>query len=184
MLGFSISAKPINELLDPLEDEIDYKIIDLNPEEQKGQEIKIAVVIREVRNILTKKNNSEMAFVKAEDTTGSIDMVIFPKLYQDVKNLLLDGKVVVVTGKVDQREDEISFLVEKMVEHKFDPSHQVTIPAGTKQEKLLKLKELFDKNAGDDLVSLYFEVDQRKILAKQKVKWSGGLEIEIGGILN
>jgi len=183
LLGFSISAKPINELLDPMDSEITCKIMDIDPEELKGTEVKIAVVIREARVILTKKNNSEMAFVKAEDTTGSVDMVVFPKLYQDVKNLLLDGKVVLVTGKVDLREDEISFIVEKMEERKHDPSHQITIPAGTPQVKLLKLKELFDSNTGDDQISLYFEADQRKILAKQKVVWSEELEKEIVEIL-
>ncbi len=183
LLGFSISAKPINELLDPLEDEITCRICDIDPEEQKGKEITLAVVIREVRVILTKKNNSEMAFVKAEDTSGSVDVVVFPKLYQTTKNLLLDGKVVLISGKADLREDEISFLVEKMIEVKHDSSHLVTIPAGTKQDKLLKLKELFDNNLGEDLISLYFEVDQRKILAKQKVVWSGELEKEIRKIL-
>ncbi len=184
LLGFSISAKPINELLDPLSDEVTCNVSELNPEEQKGQEVKIAVVIREARVILTKKNNSEMAFVKAEDTTGTVDMVVFPKLYQDYKNMLKDGKVVIATGKVDQREDEISFLVEKMIEVKHDSSHEVIIPAGTAQDKLLKLKELFDNNKGDDSISLHFEVDNRKILAKQKVVWSVELEEKIKIILN
>jgi DNA polymerase-3 subunit alpha len=183
LLGFSISAKPINELLDPLDDEITCKVADINPEELKGKEVTLAVVIREIRVILTKKNNSEMAFVKAEDTTGSVDVVVFPKLYQDVKNLLLDGKVVLITGKVDTREDEVSFLVEKMVEVKHDNSHLVTIPADTAQDKLLKLKEFFEANQGNDEISLFFEKDNRKILAKQKVKWSEELEKEIEKIL-
>jgi DNA polymerase-3 subunit alpha len=183
LLGFSISAKPINELLDPLDDEITCKVADINIEELKGKEVTLAVVIREIRVILTKKNNSEMAFVKAEDTTGSIDVVVFPKLYQDVKNLLLDGKVVLITGKVDIREDEVSFLVEKMVEVKHDSSHLVMIPADTAQDKLLKLKEFFEANQGNDEISLFFEKDNRKILAKQKVKWSVELEKEINKIL-
>lgn len=183
LLGFSISAKPINELLDPFDDEITCKIVDINPEELKGKEVTLAVVIREIRVILTKKNNSEMAFVKAEDTTGSVDVVIFPKLYQDVKNILLDGKVVLITGKVDTREDEVSFLVEKMVEVKHDNSHLVTIPADTPKDKLMKLKELFEANSGEDEISLYFEADSKKILAKQKVKWSIELEKEITKVL-
>jgi DNA polymerase-3 subunit alpha len=183
LLGFSISAKPINELLDPLDDEITCKIADINPEELKGKEVTLAVVIREIRVILTKKNNSEMAFVKAEDTTGSVDVVVFPKLYQDVKNLLLDGKVVLITGKVDLREDEVSFLVEKMVEVKHDNSHLVTIPSDTPQDKLLKLKGLFEMNQGNDEISLFFEKDNRKILAKQKVKWNVELQEEIKKIL-
>ncbi len=183
LLGFSISAKPINELLDPLESEITCKISEIDIDTQKGEEITLAVVIREARVILTKKNNTEMAFVKSEDTSGAIDIVVFPKLYQEVKNLLQDGKVVVITGKADLREDEISFIVEKMVEHKYDSSHQVIIPAGTSKEKLLALKQLFDENVGDDAVSLYFEVDQRKILAKQKVVWSGELEEKVNNVL-
>ena len=35
-----------------------------------------------------------MAFVKAEDTTGVVDMVVFPRFIKTVKNLLVDGKVV------------------------------------------------------------------------------------------
>lgn len=183
LLGFSISAKPITEVLDPIQDQITHTISELNPEEQKGQEVKIGVVIKEVRVILTKKNNSEMAFVKAEDTTGLVDMVIFPKLYQDVKNLLLDGKVVIVTGKVDSRDDEISFLAESMVEVKYDPTHLVTIPTDTPKEKLMQLKELFEANTGESSVTLFFEKDKTKIIAKQKVKWNEKLQTEIKNIL-
>ncbi len=183
LLGFSISAKPINELLDPLEEEITCHISELDPEEQKGKEVKIAVVIREARIILTKKNNSEMAFVKAEDTTDVIDMVVFPKLYQDVKNLLLDGKVVIVKGKVESRDEELSFIVESMEERKHDSSHRVIIPAGTPKDKLVMLKDLFISNVGEDAVSLYFEVDQKIIMAKQKVMWSKELQDSISKIL-
>lgn len=184
LLGFSISAKPITELLDPIQDQITHNISELDPEELKGQNIKIGVVIKEVRVILTKKNNSEMAFVKAEDTTGVVDMVIFPKLYQDVKSLLLDGKVAIVTGKVDSRDEEISFLAESMVEVKHDSTHLVTIPADTPKEKLLELKELFEENAGEAGVTLFFEKDQKKIIAKQKVNWNEKLQAEIKKVLN
>ena len=184
LLGFSISAKPINELLDPLVDEITCTVSEIDPEEMKGKEITLGVVIREVRVILTKKNNTEMAFVKAEDTTGTVDIVVFPKLYQDCKNLLADGKVVLITGKADLREDEISFIVEKMVEVKHDNSHTVNIPKDTPKDKLLKLKELLENNSGNEEVSLYFEADHKKILAKQKVKWNAEFEGKIKDILN
>ncbi|MEK7168415.1 MAG: DNA polymerase III subunit alpha [Patescibacteria group bacterium] len=191
LLGFSISAKPITELLDPIQDQITHTVSELDPnaDDQKGKLVKIGVAIKEVRVILTKRNNSEMAFVRAEDTTGMVDMVISPKLYQDVKNLLLDGKVAIVTGKVDLRDDEISFLAESMVEVKHDDSHHITIPVGTPKENLLELKKLFDDNLGNDKVTLDFEPDpvkfelSKKILAKQKVVWSEELEREIQKVL-
>jgi DNA polymerase-3 subunit alpha len=183
LLGFSISAKPMNELLNPLEINATHKIFELNPEEQKGKAVKIAVIIREARVILTKKNNSEMAFVKAEDTTGVVDMVVFPKIYGEVKNLLTDGKVVLITGKVESREDEISFIVESMQEYKNDGSHTINIPADISKDKLLELKELFSQNKGDDQITLFFERDQTKIIPKQKITWSEKLSLQISNLL-
>lgn len=184
LLGFSISAKPMNELLDPLETDITHKIFELNPEEQKDKIVKIGAVIRESRVILTKKNNSEMAFVKAEDTTGIVDIVVFPKIYQDVKNLLLDGKVVLITGRVESREEEISFICESIHEHKKDEGYTIYIPADTSKNKLIELKKIFEKHKGNDEITFFFERDQSKIIAKQKVNWNEILKEKIAKILN
>ena len=97
--------------------------------------------------------------------------------------MLLDGKVAIVTGKVDSRDDEISFLAESMVEVKHDSTHLVTIPADTPKEKLLQLKELLEQNAGEIGVTLFFEADAKKIIAKQKVNWNEKLQAEILNIL-
>ena len=184
LLGFSISAKPINELLDPLEAETTHKIFELSPEDQKGKTVKIGAIIREARVILTRKNNSEMAFVKAEDTTGIVDMVVFPKLYQEVKNLLIDGKVVLIAGKVESREEEVSFICESIFEYKNDGSHNVHIPADTTKDKLVELKKLFEENPGTDDVALFFERDQTKIVPKQKISWSPVLQKQVNKIFN
>jgi DNA polymerase-3 subunit alpha len=158
-------------VLAPVEDKITHKIFELNPDELRGKEVKIAIVLRDIRVILTKKNNSEMAFVKGEDTTGIIDIVIFPKLYQDIKQLLLDGKVLLLTGKVDTREEEISFLCEKAEEIHQENGNLIKIPKETTKEQLLELKKVMEENQGDDEVILFFEKDNKKIVAKQKVRW-------------
>ena len=183
LLGFSISAKPLNELLDPLENEINCKISELDPVEQKGEEVKIGAVIREVRVITTKRSNAEMAFVKAEDTTGIIDMVVFPKLYQDCKNLLTDGKVVLIIGKVESREEEISFIAEKLEEYKVENNHLINIPANTSKEKLLELKNLFEENVGEDEIVLFFEESSKKVTPKQKIAWSKSFEKQVEIVL-
>jgi len=182
LLGFSISAKPLNELLDPLETDITCKIFELNPEEQKDKIVKIGAVIREVRVITTKKNNSEMAFVKAEDTTGIVDLVVFPKIYQEVRNFLKDGKVAFISGRVDRREEEISFLVETMEESKGNKGHIIHIPAGTSKEKLLNLKKMFEENRGEDEVTLVFDENNKKVTPQQRIKWSKPFQVEISKI--
>ena len=65
----------------------------------------------------------------------------------------------------------------------------MAIPAGTPQAKLLELKKLLDENIGLEKITLDFEADpekfelSKKILAKQKVRWSENLELQIKDIL-
>lgn len=183
LIGFSISAKPISEVLATVEDKITHKVFEINPEELKGKEITIAVVLRDIRVILTKKNNTEMAFVKGEDTTGIVDIVIFPKLYQDIKHLLLDGKALLIKGKADLRDEDISFLAEKVEEIKQETGNIILIPATTTQDKLQELKKLMEENQGNDEVILFFEKDKKKITAKQRVNWNSSLQLQISKIL-
>lgn len=182
LLGFSISARPIHELLQPLETEISHRIFELNPEEQKGKNVTLAVVVREVREITT-KSGSKMAFVKAEDTTGSVDIVIFPKIYADCANFIIDGNVCLISGKVDQRNEEISFIAEKIVHYQNDGSHLVHIPSGTSKEKLLQLKKILQDNPGETKITLIFDQTDKKVVPKLKVKWDKDLSLQIDKIL-
>jgi DNA polymerase III subunit alpha len=61
-------------------------------------------VIAEVKQILTKKKQQPMAFVRLEDKTGSTDIVVFPKTYMKYRNILEDGSYLIVQGKVSERE--------------------------------------------------------------------------------
>lgn len=182
LLGFSISAKAINELLEPLEESITHKIFEINLTEDKNKSVCLGVVIREVRQITT-KNGSQMAFVKAEDTTGVVDMVVFPKIYLECANLLADGKVCLVVGKVDERNDEVSFIVEKIEEFKTEDDKTIHIPKDTSKEKLLSLKELFEENIGEDEITLIFDETGKKVIPKQKIKWGKDLQKHINNIL-
>lgn len=183
LLGFSISAKPINELLDPLQSIVDCNVFELNPDEMKGKTIKIGVVVREVREITT-KSGTKMAFVKAEDTTGSVDIVVFPKIYAEKANLLVDGKVIILSGKVDERNEEVSFLAEKIEGFVPESGNVIHIPIGSGKEKLLKLKELFEENNGDDEVTLVFDESMKKVIPKQKVKWDESLKLKVNELLD
>ena len=95
----------------------------------------------------------------------------------------MDGKVTLISGKVDSRDDEVSFLVETMEEFKGTGSHVVHIPKGTSKEKLSLLKKLFDENTGDDAVTLIFDESRKKIVPKQKISWSLDLSLQISNIL-
>lgn len=54
----------------------------------------------------TTKNNTEMAFLQVEDTEGSLEIIVFPKVYEQYAKLLKEGSVLVFTGDAEYREAE------------------------------------------------------------------------------
>lgn len=80
---------------------------------KKGLPIIIPVLVSECRALLTKKGD-KMAFVKFEDKTGSIEAVVFPKLYKERGEILVPGTCLLVKGNVSERNGEISLAVENL----------------------------------------------------------------------
>ncbi len=74
-------------------------------------------VIMEVRQIFTKKKNEPMAFVKLEDITGPVEVIVFPKTYAANAHAIAKDAVVLVEGKIEsdpERGDELKILAEKL----------------------------------------------------------------------
>ena len=69
-----------------------------------GKNVKMVVLINDIRKIKTKKNE-DMAFVNGTDETGSMDLVVFPKKISYLENLMV-GSLVVVMGTVARRIDK------------------------------------------------------------------------------
>ncbi len=112
LLGFYLTSHPMLPLLKNLGKVTDYQIADLDPNVKKI--LKIGGVITKVRRIITKNNNSEMAFVRIEDLTGSIELVIFPSIFAKTRSIWQENQVVLVAGKLDFRNERLSFIVDKV----------------------------------------------------------------------
>ncbi|MBQ2755366.1 MAG: DNA polymerase III subunit alpha [Oscillospiraceae bacterium] len=70
-----------------------------------------------VQNKSTKvtKSGEMMAFAIIEDMTGSMEALLFPKVYDDSKQAFVVGNVVAIRGRISSREDEAPKLIcEKM----------------------------------------------------------------------
>ena len=57
------------------------------------------------------KNDTTMAFLSIEDTAGSIEVLVFPKKYEQFADLLVEDTVVLLTGKLSLRDDEVPKLL-------------------------------------------------------------------------
>ena len=73
--------------------------------------ITIIHVLVEVK-IVTTKNNARMAFLKVSDDTGTIDAVVFSKLFEANKELLEKDTIIAYQGKITERNGEKSIMIE------------------------------------------------------------------------
>ena len=71
----------------------------------------ICGVIETVRVIKT-KNDSEMAFLKITDKSGSMEAVTFPQTYEKYKDILVADTCIAIKGKVSERNGAMSVLAE------------------------------------------------------------------------
>ena len=80
-----------------------------------GTSVVAAGIIEGIRIISTKKNEL-MAFVKIADLADSIEVVVFPRIFSQYKNLLVTEKCLAIKGALSLRNDEPSLIAEAVKE--------------------------------------------------------------------
>lgn len=85
-------------------------ITDAETSYKDDAKVVLLVLISSIKKKIT-KNDSTMAFLTLEDATGAIEAVVFPKILSENANLLFEGNVLVVRGRVSMREDEETKIV-------------------------------------------------------------------------
>jgi DNA polymerase-3 subunit alpha len=188
LLGFSLSAKPIGEVLDGLENFASHKIQELKSSDLVAGKVRIVGVVEEVRVILTKKDGREMAFVKIADETGKIEVVLFPKIYTTAKEILINNKPILVVGRLDTRNEEISLVAEEVLFprqglEEGDQTLFIRVPENATETEFKLLKELLLSYPGSQKVVLTF-ANNKSVELPVRVSWSRELSVKISAIFN
>ncbi len=71
-----------------------------------GMEVTCGGIVTEIKKMLSKRDNKEMAFAKIEDLYGVIDLMFFPQSYAKLKDKLNIDALVTVHGKLSIRNGE------------------------------------------------------------------------------
>ncbi|MBI2644740.1 DNA polymerase III subunit alpha [Candidatus Uhrbacteria bacterium] len=77
-----------------------------------GTPVKVCGVITQSKKILTRKNEP-MLFAKIEDTSDSIEVIVFPKLYKDTLALWQDGSIIAIDGAISLKDAETKIICNK-----------------------------------------------------------------------
>ena len=115
VLGFYFSEHPLEHLREELERLASHSVADLLQQED-GVEARIAGIILESKSITTRVGKL-MAVVTLEDLTGRIECTVFPELWDSARAVLGTDQIVVVTGRLEIREDRgVKLLLAEAVE--------------------------------------------------------------------
>lgn len=113
-LGFYLTAHPQMDTLSSIKSIITHEI-ELLEEEKAGTIVKIGGIVETARKILTKKTNSEMAFLSIGNEKGiTIEVVVFPRVFEQYKGLLVNDNVVVIEGKIDLKDERPVIIADRI----------------------------------------------------------------------
>ena len=105
VFGFYVSAHPITKY------KIQYETIPIfELTKYLNNKVKILLMVSRKREIDT-KNNDKMCFVTGVDEVDSLELVLFPKIY-DKYNDVHPSDIIYVTGTVEKRFDKIQLIVD------------------------------------------------------------------------
>ncbi len=99
LVGTYLSEHPIYKNIELLK-AANFTMLKEISEKINKRPVRIAGVVISVRDHRTKKGDP-MAFVELEDMDTSRELVVFPQVFETYKDLLAEGELLVVKGKVD-----------------------------------------------------------------------------------
>ena len=105
MTAYKDYARKIHavKIIDLLEADVNDKTSQF----KSGQRVRILTILSSVKKKVT-KNNTTMAFLQAEDVTGSIECVVFPKKMEQIADLLAEDNIVMIEGRLELSDDSAS----------------------------------------------------------------------------
>jgi len=116
MVGVYLSGHPLSEY----EKELDRystansseiaEIAEITDILHDGSKVVIGGIIIKKQNKIT-KNNNMMAFLTLEDLVGTVEVIIFPKIYESYKDILYEDNIILVEGTLNVSEDEAPKLI-------------------------------------------------------------------------
>ncbi len=188
LLGVYLSGNPVREMIEPFLPAISHSINHIL-EEKENQKVIVCGVIQTVKRIITKNSGQEMAFVKIQDDTNSLEVVIFPETYNLIKEILEENRAILINGRMDFVRDETrpSLLAEKITDNpdtlEDQPDFQIQVPENTGSKQLLELNLLLKTNPGKQNGIVIFP-NGKKIKLNKGINYSQEFQAKIKSILN
>jgi len=113
LLGLYISDHPFADYQKILNSSV-LRVAEL-ADHLTDSQVNLGGVITKIKKIIT-RSAEPMLFVKLEDLTGSIEVLVFPSLLKENTLIWQEGKIILCQGKLSDKDQEIKLLGNKVME--------------------------------------------------------------------
>ena len=96
--------------LENINAELEESMISEEPVINDNDTVIIGGILTEVNQKVT-RNNTMMAFLKLEDLTGTIEVIVFPKALDRLRHIIKEDTLVKLKGRVSIKEDELPKVI-------------------------------------------------------------------------
>ena len=164
VLGIYLSGHPMEEYMAKWKKNVTASAGDFLLDEETGEtkakdneKVIVGGMIAE-KTVKYTKNNQAMAFITIEDITGTVEVIIFPKIYERFSAFLNEDAKIFVTGRAqidDERDGKI--ICDRIIPFE-DVQKELWLQFHTKEEydqKEAELFELLHDSDGSDEVVIY-----------------------------
>ncbi|MEW5783844.1 MAG: DNA polymerase III subunit alpha [Bacillota bacterium] len=165
MLGLYISGHPLEEYR-PLIEQMSRltpcaELQDLGD----NRAVTVGGIVAAARSLYTKKGKP-MAFIKLEDLTGSVEVVVFSDLFEKQAPLFQEDSLLVIKGRTDIKEEEEPKIIAESVSPLPKDPQQLLLKIGDRRgvEIMARLKQILTAEEGQIPVCLYFENEKKMLL--------------------
>jgi len=149
--GIYLSGHPLDEHREELASMNYPGIGNVSSEEtdyRDGSEISVVGIISNRRDKLT-RSNTNMSFITVEDFTGSMEVIVFPKILAKLDAVLEENSIVMMHGRLDIKDDEgVKLILDSAVPF-FGKKESIVLSLSDSQLMLLdKLKDISLQHRG------------------------------------
>jgi DNA polymerase-3 subunit alpha len=195
-LGFYLTSHPLDGLVKDMEARTSCRIAAL-PDRADGEDVTIAGVAAGVKEIMTKKGE-RMAFVRLEDLSGSVEVVVFAEIFRKNQDLILSDRPLIVRGRLDSEDEGVKVVASEVAPFEGAARRSNTGAQGLHitarsetldGEKLAALKGMLDGSPGSTPVFLHILYpDGREVLLspddRLRVDPAGATLVGIKGLID
>ncbi|MGI8830308.1 MAG: DNA polymerase III subunit alpha, partial [Candidatus Limnocylindria bacterium] len=137
LIGLYLSEHPLGDIAGDLPDYVTAYTGDL-AEESDAAKVTLGGILISSRRVVTRAG-STMLVATLEDLQGSVEVVVFPKVFEQTAQSWADDSFVLVTGRIDRRDETPQILCEAV--HQWDDAVRMGVPAFTaERDRLLAVR--------------------------------------------